>query len=408
MKNVKVCKKEIIEFDPPFFSVVIPVYNRSECFARALFSVICQTYTHFEIIVVDDGSSLDEFAKILEFVFFFPDIDIRVICHSQNKNGSTARNTGIDNAFGKYICFLDSDDEWLPEKLNSVKYIIDKYGSKFIYHQFQVQDANNRGVVIPKEPIEKNDSFFDYIFLKNDGFGIATPTITVCTRLARDIRFNENLCYHQDWDFCNRLKKVYPEFYLLKEMLTIVHVSSCFSVSKSITFVKSWTFFKEQFANLKFETRLTVYSIFLLRRSIIDDRFTLWLSNPYAVFSILFRPINVFNSITRSIKEKQIDRRVQNCYDFNKSSGYKSLLIYGKNSYAKLLINKLSGLNVEAIIETNPTTNSFQNIPVFGVSVIPEVLINKVDCIILSTDKHAKIMKQQLRANNVKSKIYEL
>lgn len=95
----------------PDISVVIPTYNRSQFVTKAIGSVLAQTYTNYEIIVVDDGST-DDTREILQ-----PYLDKINYISQQNKGVSFARNTGIRAANGEWIAFLDSDDEWLPEKL---------------------------------------------------------------------------------------------------------------------------------------------------------------------------------------------------------------------------------------------------------------------------------------------------
>ena len=96
---------------PPMVSVIIPVYNRKKVLLDAINSVLRQTFTDYEIVIVDDGS--EDPVKILE-----RDYDkLHIIEHKSNFGESAARNTGIQAAVGKYIAFLDSDDEWLPEKL---------------------------------------------------------------------------------------------------------------------------------------------------------------------------------------------------------------------------------------------------------------------------------------------------
>ena len=93
----------------PFFSVVIPVYNRADVFAMALQSVLDQTEQDFEIIVVDDGSTDDPKSAIDRY----SDSRIRFL-RQENKGGGAARNAGIDLARGRFIAFLDSDDWFLP------------------------------------------------------------------------------------------------------------------------------------------------------------------------------------------------------------------------------------------------------------------------------------------------------
>jgi glycosyltransferase involved in cell wall biosynthesis len=98
---------------PPTVSVVIPAYNAGKLVRRVLESVLAQTYGDFEVLVVDDGSS-DDTGTIARS---FEDARVRYVQHERNLGAAAARNTGIRLAKGRYIAFLDSDDTWLPEKL---------------------------------------------------------------------------------------------------------------------------------------------------------------------------------------------------------------------------------------------------------------------------------------------------
>ncbi|MFZ1988674.1 MAG: glycosyltransferase family 2 protein, partial [Alphaproteobacteria bacterium] len=97
----------------PRVSVVIPVYNRANLICRAVESVLRQTYSPYEVIVVDDASS-DKSAAIAEAI---RDPRVQVIRNEVNRGGGAARNIGIDAALGDYIAFLDSDDMWHRDKL---------------------------------------------------------------------------------------------------------------------------------------------------------------------------------------------------------------------------------------------------------------------------------------------------
>lgn len=97
----------------PKVSVVIPTHNRPEMLKRSVASVVAQTYSDWELIVVDDG--LQERAQAI--VASFGDERIRYIPHEKERGGSVARNTGIRAARSAFIAFQDDDDEWVPEKL---------------------------------------------------------------------------------------------------------------------------------------------------------------------------------------------------------------------------------------------------------------------------------------------------
>jgi len=95
----------------PLVSVIVPTYNRKNIVSKAIDSVLSQTYSHYEIIVVDDGST-DQTKETLR-----PYLHKIKYIYQENKGVSAARNTGINSSKGEWIAFLDSDDCWLPEKL---------------------------------------------------------------------------------------------------------------------------------------------------------------------------------------------------------------------------------------------------------------------------------------------------
>ncbi|PPS45543.1 glycosyltransferase family 2 protein [Chroococcidiopsis sp. TS-821] len=96
----------------PKVSVIIPVYNVEKYIAATVASVLAQTYTDFELLIIDDESP-DQSVQICQQ---FADTRIKII-HQKNRGLAVARNTGIRHARGEYLAFLDGDDLWLPEKL---------------------------------------------------------------------------------------------------------------------------------------------------------------------------------------------------------------------------------------------------------------------------------------------------
>ena len=103
-------------------SVVLPTYNRAWDLKRAIDSVLDQTYPHFELIVVDDGSS-DETIEMMNEI---KDERILFIKHQVNKGAAASRNTGIRASKGSYIAFLDSDDMWSADKLEKQYELLSK------------------------------------------------------------------------------------------------------------------------------------------------------------------------------------------------------------------------------------------------------------------------------------------
>src|SRR5690348_15078750 len=97
----------------PRVSVIVPVFNRAATIGRAVASVVVQTMADWELIVVDDGSADDPAGALAAL----SDARLRLLRHERNRGAAAARNTGIAAARAPLIAFLDSDDEWLPEKL---------------------------------------------------------------------------------------------------------------------------------------------------------------------------------------------------------------------------------------------------------------------------------------------------
>lgn len=110
------------------FSVVIPLYNKEHYIEATLRSVLSQTCTDYEVIVVDDGSKDDSLALARKF----ESERVRII-HQENQGVAVARNTGILNARGEFICFLDADDEWRPDYLSAIDGLTEQYPESAIF-----------------------------------------------------------------------------------------------------------------------------------------------------------------------------------------------------------------------------------------------------------------------------------
>ena len=202
---------------PPTVSVIIPTYNRAHLVGRAIRSVLNQTYQDFELIVVDDGST----DNTGEVVRSFNDDRIKCIRHEENKGGGAARNTGIRAAWGEYIAFLDSDDEWLPENLEKkVRALNSTPADIGLVYSKAIKISTDHQYVVPKCGIREGESVLEYLFLHRG----ETSTITLLARsnLLRRVLFDESLEKHQDWDLTIRLQKV-TKFYFIDEPLAIWH-----------------------------------------------------------------------------------------------------------------------------------------------------------------------------------------
>jgi len=119
-------------------SVVIPTFNRAALVERAVHSVLTQTYSDIEVLIVDDGST-DNTGAVLRSLAH-EDSRIRYLHHERNQGAQPARNTGCLAANGEYIAFLDSDNEWLPDKLRLQMEVFKRGGDQLgvVYCGFRV------------------------------------------------------------------------------------------------------------------------------------------------------------------------------------------------------------------------------------------------------------------------------
>lgn len=202
--------------DIPFFSIVIPVYNRAEVILPTLMSVKEQSYDNFECIVVDDGSKDSE--QLKEVVLSLQDVRFRYV-HQENGGGGSARNTGIINSLGQYIAFLDSDDLFLKNKLELVKQKIDKSGSEAIYSFMYVDRGSGKYWVRPDRAIAPDEDMGEYLFVYNQF--IQTSTIVILTSKCKQILFDPDLRKGQDLDFCLRIHKYGLRFDTIEQPLTV-------------------------------------------------------------------------------------------------------------------------------------------------------------------------------------------
>jgi glycosyltransferase involved in cell wall biosynthesis len=188
----------------PFFSIVLPTYNRAKFLRVAIKSVLDQGFADWELLIVDDGSTDDTKAV----VHSIKDARIKYI-YQENAERAAARNNGIDNAEGEYICFLDSDDEYLDNHLEALKNkITEKKFAKGIYVSGVIREHNDQRIEIP---------FQDKSTFKNDvSFLLLANETTIPTRVAiqreilEEYKFNETLNISEDTELFSRILVHYP------------------------------------------------------------------------------------------------------------------------------------------------------------------------------------------------------
>lgn len=194
----------------PFFSVVIPVFNRAGLLWRAIGSVRAQTFQDFEIVVVDDGSTDNPRAVVNAFA------DPRIRFFGQdNAGGGAARNRGIDEANGEFIAFLDSDDVFLPHHLAALHAELEGTSRKVVYARIRVDRGKGQIFLKPPRAKAAGESMADYL-LRDRGF-TPTSTLALPREAARRIRFHDHLRAAEDTDFAIRLSLAGYRFKMLEQ-----------------------------------------------------------------------------------------------------------------------------------------------------------------------------------------------
>jgi len=197
----------------PFFSVIIPTLNRKSFLDIALMSVFQQTYENFEVIVIDDGSSDHTEENIARYD------QSRIVYQYQDHHGvAHARNRGCEMARGDFIAFLDSDDHWVPQKLEKTLESIRNYSHISIFHTDELWYRNGE-LLNPKKKHKKPTGFVYKNALPLCCISLSTAV------LKRDVfktvgLFDEEFPICEDYDFWLRATSQY-EVKLIPEYLTL-------------------------------------------------------------------------------------------------------------------------------------------------------------------------------------------
>ncbi len=223
-------------------SAVIPVYNRERTIRRCIDSVLRQTYPVYEIVIVDDGS-IDQTLDILKEEYK----DCIRLIRQEHKGAQAARNAGIKAACGEFIAFLDSDDEWLPNKLELQVQQLQKNRCAVIYGNSYVQTDWKKGIPAayrktgnrkqrPKIGSRKlfklnGRSGFIYKWALKESFFDFNVLTTSKNNLKEIGYLDESVPSFQEWDTAIRLAEKF-EFIFIKKPLSVYHLHDGETISQ--------------------------------------------------------------------------------------------------------------------------------------------------------------------------------
>lgn len=205
----------------PLVSIILPTYNREKYISKAIKSVIEQTYTNWELLVIDDGST-DRTESIVKS---FKDKRIKYIYQENSGKPSVARNKGIDLSIGEYIAFIDSDDLWTTDKLEKqMSYLLNvNLGIDMIFSNALIMTINNikRGYW---SNVGNEKGYLSRIELLGKNH-IPLPSVVLRRDCLKSIgKFNESndLKIGEDYDLWLRISDRYKIYYI-NEPLVIVY-----------------------------------------------------------------------------------------------------------------------------------------------------------------------------------------
>jgi glycosyltransferase involved in cell wall biosynthesis len=177
-------------------SIIIPYYNRENTIIRALDSIKDQTFSDYEVILINDGSTDRSYVLVEEFIKNNNNIKINHITQ-KNSGPSKARNVGISNSRGKYIAFLDSDDSWEKDKLKIQVDFMERHENVSILGTEYTISLSKDNIIKSKETGEYEKAAFKKMLFKNF---FCLPTIMVRRELFKDkeFMFDENKSHAED------------------------------------------------------------------------------------------------------------------------------------------------------------------------------------------------------------------
>lgn len=205
-------------------SCVIPTHNRAAKLVQAIESILAQTYTEFEILVVDDQSA-DQTKQVVADMIK-RDRRIKYFLNP-NKGANNARNFGIQNASGKYIAFLDDDDVWMKSKLEKQLHVFRYLGPEYgvVYCTFARKKTS--GKILKRHPSRfsphRSGDILNFLLKRNF---ITTSTIFVRADVFKKSgMFDPHYKSFQDWELLTRIARDF-QFYFLDEILVHVYESN--------------------------------------------------------------------------------------------------------------------------------------------------------------------------------------
>lgn len=238
----------------PLVSVIMPAYNAEKYISESIDSVLAQSYQNWELLITDDRSS-DNTQRIVED-YCINDKRIKLFINKENGGAGVARNNSIKEANGRFIAFLDSDDQWLPEKLNKQITFMLKNNYAFTFTAYQkIKGKQLLSKVIPPLYTTYNR--------------LLGSNVIGCLTVVYDInilgkQYMPLIRKRQDMGLWLKILRFTPKAYALSESLALYRVDSGMTQNKLEILRWQWRFYREE-VQLNLYQATQYFLIYLLK-----------------------------------------------------------------------------------------------------------------------------------------------
>jgi len=273
------------------FSIILPTFNRSHMIHNAIESVINQTYENWELIIVDDGST--DSTKTVVNKYKKLENKIKYI-YQNNKERSAARNKGIEQANGDWICFLDSDDMYYKNHIDEFKSLIEKNNNKKGLY-FSGVSYGEYSEDLEEYNMSYNNNL-EFVLLNT----IGTPRACASKQILKKHQFNQEINIGEDKELWSRISQFYPViFHKKKTFIELEHPNRSINLGSE----------QESLRTLKFILK-TVKIKRPVKKKILSNSFfnisKMHIRNEQKVMAFLY----ILRSILMNISNKQNKHRI--------------------------------------------------------------------------------------------------
>lgn len=224
----------------PYFSIVIPVYNKEKFVSKTVESVLDQTFTDYEIIIVNDGATDQSEAKIFEckdnrVQYFF----------KKNEGVAVARNFGIEKASADYICFLDADDFWFPNFLETMHHFISKLPEQKVFAAaIEIETKNKLMKAHYSIPKKSDFEIVDFFDASQKECVLWTSSVCIHKSVFEKVgTFDSKIKHGEDTELWIRIGLQFPIVFIRKILARYVYDNESISRNSNY-FFETYTFEK--------------------------------------------------------------------------------------------------------------------------------------------------------------------